>query len=154
MKYHNVIDGKIPCESADAQHSWNVKEIRHHLEDWLDTLYNKDLLWYLRAESPEPLDPNNPVVDIYLSHYRNREGLRGIVKVWIETVSGEVLWSGFMKNGHVYGRVEPEMATHPGWHSRITLTLGEDMHYAPILSSFGVSHTILSANYFFFLRMP
>ena len=44
-------------------------------------------------------------------------------RVSIETLSGTVLFEGFLENGRVQGKVDPQRVNHPGWRGRLVLGL-------------------------------
>ena len=46
-------------------------------------------------------------------------------KVNIETLFGECLFEGFLENGRVQGKVDPERVNHPGWKGRLVLGILE-----------------------------
>ncbi len=133
IKSYKEIDAKIPCDEQE----WNRDSIRHSIEDWLESVDNGDLLWYLDGDQ-EPLDPANPTIDIFLDHYHNRAGFDRVTVVKIETAGGEELWKGTMFNGHIQGKVAIDKVNHPGWKTRLQIILGGDGSEVPILSQIGV----------------
>ncbi len=144
IKLYKDIDGKIPCPDSD---DWNKKSIRNSLESWFHTLQNGEALWFLESD-PEPLDPSNPVIDIHLDHYKNRSKHQIPTRVKIVTISGEELWRGYMDNGRIQGRVHPDRVDHPGWKSRITLSLNEGSDEDPHLDKVGQSLTAVEYNHY------
>ncbi len=125
--YHDQIrdqaDQAVPCNSTNGA-SWNTKDIRGSIEDWIKSLGTPHLLWHLDSDE-QPLDPENPEVDIFLSHYKTRKGFENLF-VKILSDNGLELFKGHMKEGRIRGKVDPEIAKHPGWRTRLNILLSSD----------------------------
>ncbi len=116
-------DQTVPCNCSNGE-DWNTKNIRTSIEDWIKSLATPHLLWHLDSDE-QPLDPQNPEVDIFLSHYKTRKGFENLM-VKIVSDSGLELFKGYLKNGHIRGKVDPEIANHPGWKTRLSILLSSN----------------------------
>jgi hypothetical protein len=96
-------------------------DYRYAIERWIVDVSDPELLWHVTVDD-DPLDINNPMVDIKFNHYVGRDRFE-TKTIEILTSSGFVLHKGELKNGHIYGPVQPELVNHPGWKTRLTIAL-------------------------------
>ena len=89
------------------------------LETWIDNA-KKSILPHETLD--HPININNPKLDIKLNMLRGRSLLQKL-KVTIESSNGEALFHGSMKNGHLLSFVNSSVLYHPGWHTRLKITL-------------------------------
>ena len=65
----------------------------------------------------EPLDTQNPEIELDLTFLRSRLGYEE-KKVRIQTQSGDlILLKGIMFNGKLKGKVDKKLSNHPAWRS-------------------------------------
>ena len=73
----------------------------------------------------EPLDTQNPEIELDLTFLRSRLGYEE-KQVRIQTQSGDlILFKGIMFDGKLKGIVDKKLSNHPAWRSRLFITFGE-----------------------------
>ena len=78
-------------------------ECSNSLHFWLDDVQNPDLLWYHYNENDQPLDLDNPEIEIEIGAYKGRFGW-GTKRVTIESETNNlILFEGIMYNGILKG---------------------------------------------------
>ena len=117
-------------------------KISHTLIQWIWTMSDPLLLWYRFNPQNQPLDLKDPKIDITIDYpirvkksiYFDLTKLSNVIRfqvqdkssqVNIETLFGECLFEGFLENGRVQGKVDPERVNHPGWKGRLVLGILE-----------------------------
>ena len=89
------------------------------LKTWIE-IAKKSI--FMDNDNDNPIDITNPKLDIKLNMLRGRFLLQKL-KVTIESSNGESLFNGTMKNGHLLSFVNRSVLDHPGWHTRLKITL-------------------------------
>ena len=114
---------KFPCTNNDKQLKMSSNNsTRTSLETWIKDITDPNLLWDHFTKLFTPIDQENPVVDILFPMFVNRPKFNNSL-VTIETLHGESLFHGRLRNGHLKGKVHAEKVDHPGWRTRLKITL-------------------------------
>ena len=94
------------------------------IENWINVIEDKNLFWHQLATSFEPIDPKNPQIDINFYDLRNRTGYSNKnINATIRTLHGLKLFEGPVINGHLTGKVDHQIANHPGWKTRLNIQI-------------------------------
>ena len=89
------------------------------LNSWLREVQDPNLFWYLFNENDQPLDIDNPEIEIEINAFKGRNGW-GTKNVTIESDTNNlILFKGAMYNGILKGKIDPKIAHHPAWRSRL-----------------------------------
>ena len=112
-------ESKFPCHDNEGKLN---SFIRTSLETWIKDITDPNLLWDHFTKSFSPIDQENPVIDILFPMFVNRPKFNNSA-VTIETLHGESLFHGKLRNGHLKGEVHAEKINHPGWRTRLKITL-------------------------------
>ena len=91
------------------------------LSTWLEHVENPKLFWYHFNENDEPLNINNPLIELEIQFLKGRSGWES-KKVTIESQSGKIiLFEGTINDGKLEGTVDSKLANHPAWRSRLII---------------------------------
>ena len=146
---YNIIPGKqtvqmnkenvsqFPCKFQNKTKT----STRINLQTWMKSIEDSDLFWDHFTNSQDPIDPKNPFIDITFPMLVDRENFQDSY-ITIETLHGDSLYQGHIKNGHLKGKLQPERIKHPGWFTRLKITLDQyshKFHYSGIDISQNVS---------------
>ena len=112
-------ESKFPCHNNEGELN---SSIRTSLETWIKDITDPNLLWDHFTKSFSPIDQENPVIDILFPMFVNRPKFNNSA-VTIETLHGESLFHGKLRNGHLKGKVHAEKINHPGWRTSLKITL-------------------------------
>ena len=112
-------ESKFPCHNNEGELN---SSIRTSLETWIKDITDPNLLWDHFTKSFSPIDQENPVIDILFPMFVNRPKFNNSA-VTIETLHGESLFHGKLRNGHLRGKVHTEIIDHPGWRTRLKIIL-------------------------------
>ena len=73
-------------------------------------------------ENEHPLDIDNPEVEINIGQLRHRSGSELMKTVVIQSQKGDVvLFEGTLLDGRLRAKVDPELAKHSAWKSRVLI---------------------------------
>jgi hypothetical protein len=96
------------------------------LDSWLSSVQNPDLFWYhYYDEIDSPFNLKNPDIEIEIGFLKNRAGWSHR-RIYIESQVGDgLLFEGDLYNGKLIGNVDPKLANHPAWRSRLLIGISE-----------------------------
>ena len=91
------------------------------LSTWLEYVQNPKLFWYNFNENDKPLNLDKPKIVLEIQFLKGRPGWES-KKVTIESQSGNIiLFEGTINDGKLEGTVDPKLANHPAWRSRLII---------------------------------
>ena len=107
----------------------NVKssfDCSNSLDSWLTYVQSPDIFWYhYYDEIDSPFNVKNPDIEIEIGFLKNRAGWSHR-HIYIESQVGDgVLFEGELYNGKLIGNVDPKLADHPAWRSRLLIGISE-----------------------------
>ena len=90
-------------------------------------MQNTDLFWYhYYDEIDSPFNLKNPDIEIEIGFLKNRAGWSHR-RIYIESQVGDgLLFEGDLYNGKLIGNVDPKLANHPAWRSRLLIGISEE----------------------------
>ena len=117
-----ISKGEI-IEESNMKSSFNCS---NSLASWLTYVQSPDIFWYhYNDEIDPPLILKNPVVEIEIGFLKNRMGW-GHRHIYIETQVGDgLLFEGDLYNGKLIANIDPKLANHPAWRSRLLIGIRE-----------------------------
>jgi hypothetical protein len=117
LSKEEIIVGKNVKSSFDCSNS---------LDSWLTYVQSPDLFWYHYYDEIEsPLNLKNPDIEIEIGFLKNRAGWSHR-RIYIESQVGDgLLFEGDLNNGKLIGNVDPKLANHPAWRSRLLIGISE-----------------------------
>ena len=116
---------KFPCynnNEGQLKISSYYNSTRDSLDTWIKDITDPNLLWDHFTKSFSPINQEHPVIDILFPMFVNRPKFNNSA-VTIETLHGESLFHGKLRNGHLKGKVPTEKIDHPGWRTRLKIIL-------------------------------
>ena len=107
----------------------NVKssfDCSNSLDSWLTYVQSPDLFWYhYYDEVDSPFNLKNPDIEIEIGFLKNRAGWSHR-RIYIESQVGDgLLFEGDLNNGKLIGNVDPKLANHPAWRSRLLIGISD-----------------------------
>ena len=117
-----ITKGEIIKES-DMKSSFDCHS---SLDSWLTYVQSPDHFWYhYHDEIGSPFNLKNPDIEIEIGFLKNRPGW-SYRHIYIESQVGDgVLFEGDLYNGKMIGKVDPKLANHPAWRSRLLIGISE-----------------------------
>ena len=96
------------------------------LDSWLTYVQSPDHFWYHYYDKTDsPFNLKNPDIEIEIGFLKNRPGWSHR-HIYIESQVGDgVLFEGDLYNGKLIGNVDPKLANHPAWRSRLLIGISE-----------------------------
>ena len=93
------------------------------LSNWLINIENPNLLPFQKYnEYDQPFDIDNPEIELNIGHLRHRSGSELMKTVVIQSQKGDVvLFEGTLLDGRLRAKVDPELAKHSAWKSRVLI---------------------------------
>ena len=117
---------KFPCTNSNNNEGQlkisSYNSTRDSLDTWIKEITDPNLFWDHFTKSFSPVNQENPVIDILFPMFVNRPKFNNS-DVTIETLHGESLFQGKLRNGHLKGKVHVEKINHPGWRTSLKITL-------------------------------
>lgn len=102
-------------------HSWNKENIQVKIQTWRNDLLNNRFHQWHKDPADLPLDPENPVIKIFVNILSNRAGIRN-TRFQIRGHDGRrTLLTGSMVNGVIGERVPVEVAQLEDWRLPISI---------------------------------
>ena len=107
-----------------------IHSARTSLENWIKDIDNPSLFWNHFTTSFSPIDLGNPIINIELPQFVDQTKLKNSQRcVIIETLFGKLLFRGPLNKG----KVEPDNIKHPGWHTKLRITVDINGHNNKVL---------------------
>ena len=115
-----IITPEKSIEKSKMQSNLDCPET---LSSWLNGVQNPNLFWYHFNENYEPLNLENPEIEIEIGYLQGRDDW-GSKSVFIKSPTDNlILFKGNMQDGKLKGKVDKELANHPAWRSRLTIVI-------------------------------
>ena len=95
--------------------------LRTSLKSWIDQLNNTQLHWNHFTEDFDPLDMENPTIEVKFPQLLNRKVYLNTTKVIIETLHGRELFRGPLVEEGIKWQIPKDIAQDPGWRTRLTI---------------------------------
>ena len=113
--FHMQISTGEMMEKSQMKSNLNCSD---SLSSWMKNAKDPNQFWYHFSENNQPLDLENPEVEIEIGYLKGRNDWSDR-NVFIESNVGHVtLFRGKLINGKSKGKVDPKPANHPAWRSR------------------------------------
>ena len=108
-------------EMTEKRSMKSILKCSRSLSTWLDYVQNPKLFWYHFNENDKPLNLDKPKIVLKIQFLKGRSGWES-KKVTIESQSGNIiLFEGSINDGKLEGTVDPKLANHPAWRSRLII---------------------------------
>ena len=111
--------GELPLKCASNE----ALDMRTNLKHWLQDANDALALWPHFYTGFDHLDLANPKLDILFKDYQGRHGFKDDKPIGIFSAGGLLLHHGSMINGHIKADLDPQVANHPGWRTRLFICL-------------------------------
>ena len=110
---------QFPCNNQNKL-SMTSSSPRISLENWMKEIEDPALFWDHFTTSFSPIDLGNPMINIELPQFIDKTKFKNSQRcVTIETLFGKLLYHGPLKKG----KIEPENIEHPGWNTKLKITV-------------------------------
>ena len=119
----------LPENTIERNQMQSNLNCSNSLSSWLDDMENTDLLWYYYNEHDQPLNLDNPEIEIEIDAFEGRFGWSKKHIVIESETNNLTLFEGIMYDGKLKGKVHPKMVHHPAWRSRLLIGIYDTSVY-------------------------